>query len=369
MITIVLCLATPDWGDAMNADVGGGNVNAGMNAKRWSIIFAAGAVVLFGLTLLRTFYLDFHVAYRPCDEPSLADNAVAPAASAPSVVKIFPNDQIVLGAPLCVAIAGPANIAVDKAGKPVPLHLFVDGQELIGSVGTIVSHNNLVLFYVSRTADDAAVWSKIMAQMEWGASGARIPVHIGVGTDAGEFDNPSATQLALTVVDIWALAAGALTFLAAVGALLCAARISAILRDGKVGSSYSLGRVQMAFWLYLITAAFVLIWLVTGDYNGVLTGQALTLLGISGSTGLMAIAVNNGGATTDSAGFWADILSDGGGVALHRLQIVVWTLILGVVFLAEIYRSFRLPEFDSNLLILMGISGVTYVGFKFNEKP
>jgi cation transport ATPase len=63
-----------------------------------------------------------------------------------------------------------------------------------------------------------------------------------------------------------------------------------------------------------------------------------------------------------------DILSDADGVALHRLQIVVWTVILGVVFFAEIFRSFRLPTFDSNLLILMGISGATYVGFKFKEK-
>jgi hypothetical protein len=60
-----------------------------------------------------------------------------------------------------------------------------------------------------------------------------------------------------------------------------------------------------------------------------------------------------------------DILNENGGVALHRLQIVVWTAILGVVFFFAIYRSFRLPEFDSNLLILMGISGVTYAGFKF----
>ena len=39
--------------------------------------------------------------------------------------------------------------------------------------------------------------------------------------------------------------------------------------------------------------------------------------------------------------------------------MVVWTVILGVVFFFAIYRSFRLPEFDSNLLILLGISGVT----------
>jgi hypothetical protein len=124
----------------------------------------------------------------------------------------------------------------------------------------------------------------------------------------------------------------------------------------------------MAFWLYLITAAFVFIWLVTGDYNGVLTSQALTLMGISGTTGLMAISVSSADAPAASAGFLQDILSDNDGVALHRLQIVVWTLILGVVFFAEIYRSFRLPALDSNLLILLGISGVTYVGFKFNEK-
>jgi hypothetical protein len=170
------------------------------------------------------------------------------------------------------------------------------------------------------------------------------------------------------MVDPWASLLGLVAFLAAVLALIFAAPISAILRDGDINSTYSLARVQMAFWLYLITAAFVFIWLVTGDYNSVLTPQSLTLLGISGTTGLMATTLDKK-VTPDpsSKHFWTDILSDKDGIALHRLQIAVWTAILGVVFFAEIYHSFRLPTFDSNLLILLGISGLTYVGFKFNE--
>jgi hypothetical protein len=339
-----------------------------MNATRWAQIFTGFAIVLFAGMFARTFYLDRHVDYLPCDNKSLAVNLVVAATAAPSVVNFFPNNKIGLGSPLCVAIAGPANVAIDKDGKPT-LHLFLDGLELKGSVGTLINRNkNLVVFDVSRTADDAAVWSKIIGQLEWGEWGARVPVHIGVGTDAGEFDNTNQTPLKLIMVDLWSFILGIGAFLAAVLALVFAAQISAVLRDGDANSSYSLARVQMAFWLYLITAAFVFIWLVTGDYNGVLTSQALTLMGISATTGLMAIVVNNGAVPTHSEGFLTDILSDNGGVALHRLQIVVWTLILGVVFFAEIYHSFRLPTFDSNLLILMGISGVTYVGFKFKEK-
>jgi len=359
-----------------------------MDAEKKVRIFACLAIALFAGILARVVYLDRQVDYLPCDDKSLADNAIVPALAAPAVppaptvVKFFPN-KIGLGSPLCVAMAGPANVAIDKESKPT-LHLFLDGLELKSSVGTPVDRKkNLVVFDVARSADDTAVWSKIIAQLKWVMGGASVAVHVGVGTDHdGEFNYSNAenpTSLELVMVDPAAFILGVGSFFAAVFALCFAARTSAILRDGNATSTYSLARVQMAFWLYLITAAFVFIWLVTGDYNGVLTPQSLTLLGISGTTALSAITVDArtgaaggggaGGAATDaSKGFWNDILNENGGVALHRLQIAVWTLILGVVFLAEIYHSFRLPTFDSNLLILLGISGVTYVGFKFEEK-
>jgi hypothetical protein len=338
-------------------------------------IFVGLAIVFFVGVLARVFYLHLQVVQLPCDSKTLADNAVASGTASPSVANFFPNDKIWLGSPLCVAIAGPANVAIDKDGKPT-LHLFLNGLELKGAVGMLVDRKrNLVMFDVVRTAEDATVWNQIIGQLDWWLTwGARVPVHVGVGTDkGGEFD--SADQLPplqLIMIDPWSFFLGVLTFIAAVMALFYGAQTSSVLRDGGVTSPYSLARVQMAFWLYLVTAAFIFIWLVTGDYNGVLTPQSLTLIGISSTTALMAISVDKAAgqpaAAAVSRGFLNDILNDADGVALHRLQIAVWTLVLGAVFFAQIFHSFRLPTFDSNLLILMGISGVTYVGFKYQAE-
>jgi hypothetical protein len=70
-----------------------------------------------------------------------------------------------------------------------------------------------------------------------------------------------------------------------------------------------------------------------------------------------------------SDGFLPDILSDGEGISLHRFQIAIWTIVLGIVFVASVYNRLSMPVFSETLLALMGISGATYVGFKFPETP
>jgi hypothetical protein len=66
-------------------------------------------------------------------------------------------------------------------------------------------------------------------------------------------------------------------------------------------------------------------------------------------------------------GWFKDITTDLNGTAIHRLQAVCWTLALGVVFVVGVYQSLAMPEFNGNLLTLMGISGAGYVGFKYPE--
>jgi hypothetical protein len=341
-----------------------------MQKARWMRFFTALAIVFLVGTLARSFYLGQQAASLPCGDASIAGDSGKADTPAPFVVDFAPK-RIGLGSLICVAITGAKSVATDKDGKPT-LHLFLDGLELKGVVGSFADPaKTLVLFKVARIADDSDAWRTIIGHLGWTSDGSALGTaraRLGVGLASGEFDGARLPPLELVIVDPLAFVLGMVAFLAAVLALGIAAQISAILRDGDPASAFSLARVQMAFWLYLITAAFVYIWLVTGDYNGILTSQALTLLGISGTTGMMAIAVNPDAAPKASQGFWTDILSDGGGIALHRVQVAVWTAILGVVSLAEIYESFRLPSFDSNLLILMGISGATYVGFKFNEK-
>ena len=67
-------------------------------------------------------------------------------------------------------------------------------------------------------------------------------------------------------------------------------------------------------------------------------------------------------------GFWRDICDDGNGESFHRLQVVIWTMILGVVFVQSVAQIMSMPEFPDTLLTLLGISNATYLGFKIPEK-
>ena len=74
-------------------------------------------------------------------------------------------------------------------------------------------------------------------------------------------------------------------------------------------------------------------------------------------------------AVPQSRGVVRDILSDGEGkIGLHRFQIVVWTFVLGIIFVSSVLIELSMPTFSPTLLTLMGISAGTYLGFKFPEK-
>lgn len=188
-----------------------------------------------------------------------------------------------------------------------------------------------------------------------------------------------------------------------------------ILRDAKNGP-YSLGKSQMAFWGLVVAMSFLGLWLVTGTMERI-PPQVLILMGISAATGLGAQVIGNNNAERiagriadlekqraslqqthivvsgqlptsariteiddevkrlrnpapeSSKGFWRDICDDGIGMSFHRLQVVMWSLILGLVFIRSVSQVMTMPEFSETLLILMGISSGTYLGFKFPEQP
>ena len=70
----------------------------------------------------------------------------------------------------------------------------------------------------------------------------------------------------------------------------------------------------------------------------------------------------------ESKGFITDVLRDSSGsISLHRFQMFVWTLVLGVIFISSVYKSLSMPQFSATLLGLMGISSGTYLGFQVPE--
>lgn len=69
-----------------------------------------------------------------------------------------------------------------------------------------------------------------------------------------------------------------------------------------------------------------------------------------------------------SRGFLHDVLGDGRGQSFHRLQMAIWSIVLGVLFVNQVWHRLAMPEFDATLLGLLGISNGTYLGFKFPER-
>ena len=66
-------------------------------------------------------------------------------------------------------------------------------------------------------------------------------------------------------------------------------------------------------------------------------------------------------------GVMYDLLAENNVISFHRFQIFVWTLILGIMFVANVYNELAMPEFSATLLGLLGISAGTYIGFKLPE--
>jgi hypothetical protein len=140
---------------------------------------------------------------------------------------------------------------------------------------------------------------------------------------------------------------------------------------------YSLSRLQLGFWTFIIVFSFLYIWAITGVLPN-LTEDTLYLLGISVTTaGASRVlermsGLNSAKAPTlreSSGSFWRDILTDDNGMSIHRAQMVVWTLIIGMFFVRRSISDFSMPDLNNNLLVLMGLSAGTYLGLKTQEKP
>jgi len=146
---------------------------------------------------------------------------------------------------------------------------------------------------------------------------------------------------------------------------------------------YSLARTQLAFWTLVIFCSFVYLW--HGTNIGVEIGTtALTLLGVSSATTVVAGTIDAADRRTAqiaasapnlkqngaSRGFLWDILSDSNGIAVHRVQNVLFTVVMLIAFVMEVWTHSKMPEFSNTLLTLSGVSAASYIGVKLSEnKP
>jgi hypothetical protein len=252
--------------------------------------------------------------------------------------------------------------------------LFLDGMPIKGdkpeSCDTVTGHIRYRLLRV-QTDDDA--WHTLLGSPH----GYTRKISVSVGSNAQVASSSSATFDLEVIPRPQFLAFIALITLAlSIFVYLC--RTTSLVRSGTHPvpheRPYSLSLFQMSFWFFLVIAAYVFMWLITDELDTI-TDSVLGLIGIGAATALGAALIDKNktapkpdepGGT--SKGFLNDVMSDPNGVSLHRFQMFVWTLVLGVIFIGSVYKNLEMPEFSATLLGLMGISSGTYLGFKVPEK-
>lgn len=302
--------------------------------------------------------------------------------------------------------------------NPQAIALFIDGRLIKGIVpesgaprpegseNTAAAADGTLQFHLQRNADSDEAWADLLGAPPSGKGFFKRPTEVSVGLENG-FALP--TDIKVPAIDLkhqfllvridqfWFIVC--LILLAAVLVfLLFLAWYSELLRDlGPVPPTdsdpnaswlqtwwrdrkkrkhkpYSLARFQMAFWFFLLITSFLFIWLITGA-SDTITGSTLALIGIGAGTALGAAAIDvtkeDDGADRPisiSQGFLTDVLSDRvNGISFHRFQMLVWTLVLGILFIYSVWYRLSMPEFSATLLALLGISSGTYLGFKIPE--
>ncbi len=328
------------------------------------------------------------------------------------------NDVVQLGQDVVITVTNWDALRAAARAAQKPVTLFINGRDsALESVVVSSSGKNADLtFRLTRTDANKDLWRDLLHNPVEEAR--TLHLSVGVSGEAPLMLDPSARSGSVKLDKITLASVGIfwlLLMLGLVGGLLYLSATTDMLRGGpkKAGSSppYSLARTQMAWWFVLIIVAYILIWTFTGERDTIPV-SLLALLGISAATALSSAVIDNGdekrnaSATAElqtqkakleatvpvgdparpavderiadietnivtrnqpktKTSFVMDLLTDENGqIALHRYQIIGWTLVLGFIFIASVGRDLTMPEFNGTLLALMGISSGTYLGFK-----
>jgi hypothetical protein len=283
-----------------------------------------------------------------------------------------------LGDVIKVPITGacPAQSAVEK------YTLIVDGNNTGIPAQGCSGDTHTVSFLLSRTTDvppsaNTAAWHRLTG-FPWRGNGSALvrELPVGVADANGDAIGAPGAMLEFVWSPLWRIVVAALVAIATVALFIYLGATTALLRD--VGSettvpfrnrTFSLARTQMAWWTAVIVVSYVFEWVALGAIPS-LSGQALILMGIYSVLGVTSRGVDLSRQTAFPATtphFFQDLTSDEGGVAVHRLQMLIFTVVVGLMFLYQVFTTCSMPAFDANTLALLGISGATYIGFKTTE--
>lgn len=223
-----------------------------------------------------------------------------------------------------------------------------------------------ITYRLTRPSGYSQGWNELMAKA-WQEGGTRN-VTVGIGIGNTEFGY-SSDSLGLTLgvgSSSWAW------FALLISAAILAAvwRWSKLLQDRRQGPmSYSLSRLLLGCWVLTTISAVLLMVVRTGSMPSASQGGLVFMLGIGGvSTGLSAlIDVIRKPQNTDQARFWQDFLNDADGLALHRLQVLLFNCLVLFIVWRDMIQLGTVTQIDVGWGALLGASALTYLFGKSGE--
>lgn len=299
------------------------------------------------------------------------------------------------------------KVLLDRAKCATPnknVVLYLEGRPLkeVTPFPPTDPTGNMLNFPLKRTEKSRDVWTYLLGKPRFDLN----PTAVSIGLE-DEYAVPSAQAgtLSLRTIPTRWFIFWLLIFLLLFVAFILLATKTNLLRDvgpepgGEDRKPYSLARSQAAWWFFIVLASYLFIGMITGDFSTTITGTVLTLLGISAGTVVGSAFVDASKATPPSSAppapppgqpgqpappaapaqsvrgttswkndyWWQDILSDADGVSFHRFQMAAWTLVLGIIFVVQVYNALAMPDFNGTLLALLGISAGTFLGVKIPE--
>jgi hypothetical protein len=151
---------------------------------------------------------------------------------------------------------------------------------------------------------------------------------------------------------------------------------------------YSYSRVQLFWWTLIVLGCYVSFFIYSGNLLA-LNPTSVLLLGGTLATSIFGRVMDNNQIARDNdnsvedvpvrhqdiektKGLFLDIMSDEGGVTIHRFQAVVFNLVFGIGYIILFLKYVKLelyplPTFEQWQLTLLGISAAGYLGLKSSE--
>jgi hypothetical protein len=329
------------------------------------------------------------------------------------------SDSPEVDAVITVSVSNLKRWSTIQGNDPWKLVPYMNDLALKGNypLGVNLTRGRLV-YHLQITDKNREEWIDLL-----GPLALNRPVTLSVGLEKGDpltsrLDEQHPTTL-IVVEKQWAIIK-ILLIISVTALCVWLAITTDIFREGESREpvrgrrKVSLAKMQLGFWFLLIFDSFLGIWVATGEAN-TLNPSVLALLGISAGTALgdllisqtksvkpnspvtaeanpaqaaevpsahvpafpdaapdppspqPAAAISSQTISRGINGFLYELLSDDHGVSFHRLQMLAWTIVLGLVFLSDVYYDLTIPELNSNLLALMGLSSGTYLSFRVPE--